>query len=102
MRLIGVMSAIGGAISAIVGVVAHFASRTVPSTFYVGTFGPDDGGRVSATLGTPLVHPSWSPTLPVSIIVGLAVGAAVGLVMSRVGVEVVRRRSRRGGDAGQG
>lgn len=90
VRAAGFFAVLGAALGAVVGVIAHFASRTVPHTFYVGVSRPEGAGTAEATLGTPLVHPSWWPTLFVAVVVGLVLGAAVGLAFDRAGLRVVR------------
>jgi hypothetical protein len=84
------LCAVGLALGALVAVVAHFASWTVPSTYYVGIVSPGDSGVAQAHLATPLVHPPWSPLLPTSMAIGLLVGLVVWLVTRRAGLRLVR------------
>lgn len=88
MKIVYALSVVGGLLGASVAVMAHFLSRTVPSTFYLAT---DRVGRqVNATVETPLVHPSWWPSLPAAVGIGLLAGALLGLAANRAGVRLAR------------
>jgi hypothetical protein len=53
VRSAWVMAAIGGLLGAVVVVIAHYQSRRVPKTFYVGVVRPDGSGPANAALATP-------------------------------------------------
>lgn len=87
MKIVAWCAAVGGLWGAVVAVLVHFLSDTLPSHYAVGFV--QMGNRVS--LGSPpLVHPSWWPSLPASVAVGVLVGACGGLAASRVGLRVSR------------
>lgn len=91
MRWVGVGTFFGGFLGAIVGVIAHFASRTVPSTFGItGYRALDQSDRFFQTFQTPLVHPSWWPSLYIAIAVGILIGAFIGFGLRHSGLRVVR------------
>ena len=83
-----VLSASGVLLGALVAIVAHFASWTVPSTYYVGVARSLGAGEAEANVATPLVHPSWSPLLPIAMVVGLVIGLLAWIVVGRVGLRI--------------
>lgn len=89
MKIICALGFFGGLMGAAIAILAHFLSRTVPSTYYVGTM--ELGRQVNATLATPLVHPSWWPMLPLVVGAGLVVGLVAGFVADRSGIRLVWR-----------
>jgi hypothetical protein len=88
MKIVSALGVVGGLLGAVVALVAHFMSRTVPSTFYVGT--AQIGRRVDATLDMPLVHPSWWPSLPVAVGIGVLIGLLLGSASLGTGVRLTR------------
>jgi hypothetical protein len=93
MRTVGALAIVGGVLGSVVAVIAHFMSRTVASTYYVGVSEPQGGGLATATSSTPLVHPSWWPMLPITVVVGLAVGAGAAWILRVSGFQVARQRA---------
>ena len=89
MKAVGVGAAAGALLGAVVGLIVHFMSQTVPSTYYITA--TSDGHRVDQTLASPLVHPSWWPSLPISVSVGVVVGALAVLTVRKAGYLLVRR-----------
>lgn len=90
MKGIGIAASFGAALGGVVAVIVHFASRTVPHTFYVGVSQLEGTNRASASIATPLVHPSWVPVLPVSIGVGAVAAVTMFWIARRAGLRLVR------------
>ena len=78
----------GAALGAVVAVLTHFLSHTLPREYTIGV--SQMGNRVSLQAGPPLVHPSWWPTILVAVVVGAAVGLAVAVLAGRAGVRITR------------
>lgn len=90
MKIIGAGAAAGAALGGVVGVVVHFMSRTLPSTFYVGTAQAEGQDRATISSGPPHIHPSWWPSLFVTVAVGLVIGVLVIVVGRRLGFRLSR------------
>jgi uncharacterized membrane protein YoaK (UPF0700 family) len=92
MKIAAILVVVGAALGAAVAVLTHFFSHTLPSTYYVGTYTTAGSNRVDQTLQSPLVHPSWLPVLPVSMIVGAVAGVLLSAITRTAGVQLTRHR----------
>jgi hypothetical protein len=87
VRVVAACSVFGAALGAVIAIVAHFLSHTLPSHYTVGFI--QDGNSVD--LGSPpQVHPSWWPSLPISIGVGVVIGLGIGFMAYRAGIRINR------------
>jgi hypothetical protein len=77
-------------LGAVVAVVAHFLSHTVPPVYYITTLAGQGSDRQLASVATPFVHPSWWPSLPAAIGIGLLVGLFAAVAADRLGVRIHR------------
>jgi hypothetical protein len=93
VKIVVWFAAAGAAVGAVVAMIAHFLSHTLPRTFEMGGVS-DSSGRRTATIETPLIHPSWWPVLPVSLLIGLMLGGVIGVVLQSSGLAFVRREAR--------
>jgi hypothetical protein len=81
MRIVAVFGVVGTGLGAVVAVLAHFMSHTLPSHYYVGF--SQLGAEVQ--LGSPpLIHPSFLPVLPLSMAIGLVAGVVLGVAGRRL------------------
>lgn len=89
MKALGFGAVVGAVLGVVVGVIAHFISHTLPSTYYVAF--TTDGNRVDQKLASPLIHPSWWPTLPLCIVIGAVIGAVAFGALAKAGYALTRR-----------
>jgi hypothetical protein len=81
---------LGAWLGAVVAVVAHFLSHTLPTHYTVGYAQVGN----SVDLGSPpLIRPSWWPSLLVAILIGLVIGLGAGWAASRIGIQIGRTAS---------
>jgi hypothetical protein len=78
---------IGAALGALVAVVTHFLSHTLPSHYEVGFWQLGDTVNVGSP---PVVHPSWEPALVIAVGIGAAVGLGAGIAARRAGLRIGR------------
>jgi hypothetical protein len=98
VRITVLCAVIGGGLGALVAVVAHFMSHTLPTHYTVGFWQMSSGDSLDpeVNLGSPpLVHPSWWPSLPLAIGIGLLLGAALGVAAGRAGLSFSVKRTPR-------
>lgn len=88
-RLTG--TGLGAALGTLVGLVVHFLSWTLPSTYYVGSVHLESEDTASVTTWPQEVHPSWWPSLPIAILVGATLGYLTVVMLTRSGWELVRK-----------
>jgi len=87
VRIVAGCAMAGTALGAIIAVVAHFLSHTLPTHYTVGFFKMGN----SVSLGSPpLIHPSWWPSLPLAVGVGVVIGLGVGFTAHHAGIRIER------------
>jgi uncharacterized membrane protein YeaQ/YmgE (transglycosylase-associated protein family) len=89
MKVVRLFALVGATLGAIIAVLVHFLSQTLPGTYDVA--GVRNAQTGTQTLLSPLVHPSWFPMLPSAIAIGAVVGAVVALMALRAGYTIIRR-----------
>jgi hypothetical protein len=93
VRIMAGCTASGAALGAVVAVLTHFLSHTLPSSYTVGYWQYGDTTHVGDVvhLGSPpQVHPSWQPSLLIALLVGAVVGLAVGGLLHGAGIRIGR------------
>lgn len=86
MRPLTALGVVGGAVGAVVAVLAHFLTRRPPQGYFA--YAP-----LSESI--PLHHPSFWPVLPIGIASGVVIGLVIGALLSVSGTDIrVERRSR--------
>jgi hypothetical protein len=89
MRQALALAGIGAVLGAAVAVITHFLAKRPPTgEFGVQSYQPH-------TFHIALVHPSWWPTLPVSVAAGLVAGLLIWLALRVAGLRIGLFKDRR-------